>query len=194
VHDLPAFGEAVVQAPGHAMALSAAHMRTIALQTPQVLAAISRGIAAVVESSEDAILTKNLDGVITSWNHGAGRLFGYAAEEMIGKPVTILIPTERLDEETTILGHIRRGERIEHYETSRRRKDGSIVDISLTVSPVRNPDGKTIGASKIARDITERRRAEEQQRLGIGPATTKWLPIRKQLRSGQLQQSSGYWS
>jgi PAS domain S-box-containing protein len=124
-----------------------------------------RGIAAIVESSQDAVLTKNLDGVITSWNHGARRLFGYTAEEVIGKPVTILIPAERLDEETIILARIRRGERIEHYETTRQRKDGSFVDISLTVSPVRNPEGKIIGASKIARDITERRRAEEQQRL-----------------------------
>src|SRR5450631_53665 len=124
-----------------------------------------RGIAAVVESSEDAILTRNLDGVITSWNHGAVRLFGYTAEEMIGKPITILIPTERLDEEKTILARIRRGERIDHYETSRQRKDGSIVDISLTVSPVRDQEGRIIGASKIARDVTERRRAEQQQRL-----------------------------
>jgi PAS domain S-box-containing protein len=124
-----------------------------------------RGIAAIVESSQDAVLTKNLDGVITSWNHGARQLFGYTAEEVIGKPVTILIPAERLDEETVILARIRRGERIDHYETSRQRKDGSIVDISLTVSPVRNQEGKIIGASKIARDITERRRAEEQQRL-----------------------------
>ena len=124
-----------------------------------------RGIAAIVESSEDAVVTKNLDGIITSWNHGARRLFGYSAEEVIGKPVTLLIPAERLDEEAVILGRIRRGERIEHYETTRQRKDGSAVDISLTVSPVRNPDGKIIGASKIARDVTERRRAEEQQRL-----------------------------
>jgi PAS domain S-box-containing protein len=124
-----------------------------------------RGIAAIVESSQDAVLTKNLDGVIMSWNHGARLLFGYTAEEVIGKPVTILIPAERLDEETIILARIRRGERIDHYETTRQRKDGSSVDISLTVSPVRNPEGKIIGASKIARDITERRRAEEQQRL-----------------------------
>jgi PAS domain S-box-containing protein len=124
-----------------------------------------RGIAAIVESSEDAVVTKNLDGIITSWNHGAGRLFGYTAEEVIGKPVTILIPAERIDEEAVILARIRRGERIEHYETTRQRKDGSSVDISLTVSPVRNQDGKIIGASKIARDVTERRRAEEQQRL-----------------------------
>jgi PAS domain S-box-containing protein len=124
-----------------------------------------RGIAAIVESSEDAVLTKDLNGVITSWNHGAERLFGYTAEETIGKPVTLLIPAERRDEEPTILGRIRRGERIDHYETVRQRKDGSTVDISLTVSPVRNPEGRIIGASKIARDITERKQAEEHQRL-----------------------------
>jgi PAS domain S-box-containing protein len=124
-----------------------------------------RGIAAIVECSEDAVLTKDLDGLITSWNPGAGRLFGYTAEEVIGKSVIILIPPERHDEERTILARIRRGERIDHYETVRQRKDGSTVDISLTVSPVRNPEGKITGASTIARDITERRRAEEQQRL-----------------------------
>jgi PAS domain S-box-containing protein len=124
-----------------------------------------RDIAAIVESSEDAIVAKNLDSIITSWNQGAERLFGYTAEEAIGKPVTMLIPTERHDEEPTILARIRRGERVEHYETLRQRKDGSIVEISLTISPVRNPEGKIIGASKIARDITERRQAEERQRL-----------------------------
>jgi len=124
-----------------------------------------RDIAAIVEFSEDAIVAKNLDSIITSWNQGAERLFGYTAEEAIGKPVTMLIPTERHDEEPIILARIRRGERVEHYETIRQRKDGSIVDISLTISPVRNPEGKIIGASKIARDITERRQAEERQRL-----------------------------
>ena len=127
-----------------------------------------RGIAAIVESSEDAVLTKDLNGLITSWNHGARRLFGYAAEEVIGKPVTILIPAERHNEEPTMLARIRRGEPIDHYETVRQRKDGSTVDISLTVSPVRNPEGEIVGASKIARDITERRRAEQQQRLLLG--------------------------
>ena len=124
-----------------------------------------RDIAAIVESSEDAVVAKNLDGVITSWNHGAERLFGYTAEEAIGNPVTMLIPTERHDEEPTILARIRRGERVEHYETIRQRKDGSIVEISLTISPVRNPEGKIIGASTIARNISERRRADERQRL-----------------------------
>ena len=126
---------------------------------------ISQRLAAVVESSDDAILTKDLNGVITSWNAGAQRLFGYTAEETIGRSVTMLIPEERHDEEPTILARIRRGERIDHYETVRRRKDGSFVDISLTVSALRNRDGKIIGASKIGRDISERKRAEEQQQL-----------------------------
>ena len=99
--------------------------------------------------------------MITSWNRGAERLFGYAAEEVIGKPITILIPAERQDEEPTILGRIRRGEVIDHYETIRRRKDGSLLDISLTVSPIKNAEGRIIGVSKIARDITEKRKAEE---------------------------------
>jgi PAS domain S-box-containing protein len=124
-----------------------------------------RGIAAIVESSEDAVLTMNLEGIITNWNHGATRLFGYTADEVIGKPVTILIPENRRDEEPTILARIRRGEHIDHYETIRQRKDGSTVDISLTVSPVKDPEGRIIGASKIARDISERRLAEQQQRL-----------------------------
>jgi PAS domain S-box-containing protein len=124
-----------------------------------------RRIAAIVESSGDAILSKNLDGIITSWNSGAERLFGYTADEVIGKLVTILIPVDRHGEEPAILARIRSGQRVEHYETIRQRKDGSLVDISLTISPVRDPDGKIIGASKIARDIGERRRAEERQYL-----------------------------
>lgn len=122
-------------------------------------------LAAIVASSEDAILAKDLDGTIMSWNAGAERLFGYTSEEVIGQPVTVLLPEDRLEEEPEILARIRRGERVDHYETLRRRKDGSLVDISLTVSPVRNASGRIIGASKIARDITERRRAEGQQRL-----------------------------
>jgi PAS domain S-box-containing protein len=122
-------------------------------------------LAAIVESSEDAILTKDLDGVITSWNQGASRLFGYSAEEAVGRPVTLLIPAERMDEEPIILDRIRKGQRVEHYETVRQRKDGSLVDISLTVSPLKTRSGKIIGASKIARDITERRRAQSQQAL-----------------------------
>jgi PAS domain S-box-containing protein len=122
----------------------------------------SRWLASIVESSNDAIVSKNLDGTITSWNKGAARMFGYAVDEAIGKPITILIPTDRHDEERAILERIRRGERVDHYEAVRLRKDGSLIVISLTVSPVKNAEGKIIGASKIARDITERKRNEEQ--------------------------------
>jgi PAS domain S-box-containing protein len=124
-----------------------------------------RRLAAIVESSDDAILWKDLDGIIASWNKGAERIFGYTADEVVGKPVTILIPPDRQDEEPAILARIRRGERVEHYETIRQRKDGSLINISLTVSPVRDAAGNIVGASKIARDITERKRAEERQRL-----------------------------
>lgn len=122
-------------------------------------------LSSIVQSSDDAIVSKDLSGVIKSWNKGAERLFGYSAEEIVGKSVTILIPMDRADEEPSILERLRRGERIDHYETVRRRKDGSLVDISLTVSPVHSTDGRIIGASKIARDITERRRAQAQQKL-----------------------------
>lgn len=120
----------------------------------------SQFLAAIVESSDDAIIAKDLEGQITSWNQGAERLFGYRADEVLGKPISILIPTERRDEEPGILARLRRGERIDHYETIRRRKDGSLVEISLTVSPVRTTDGRIVGASKIARDISQRRGAE----------------------------------
>ncbi|MBO0863276.1 MAG: PAS domain S-box protein [Chloracidobacterium sp.] len=119
-------------------------------------------MTAIIESSDDAIFSKDLNGIIVSWNKGAERLFGYAAEEVIGKSITILIPLGRADDEAYTLERIRRGERVDHYETVRRRKDGSEVDISLTVSPIRDRSGKIIGESKIARDITERKRAEEQ--------------------------------
>jgi PAS domain S-box-containing protein len=125
---------------------------------------LAQRLASIVESSDDAIIGKNFDGIITSWNRSAERLFGYVAEEVIGKPVTILIPADRRDEEDAILKHIRSGQRVEHFETVRQRKDGSFVDISLTISPIRNAFGKIIGASKIARDITERKRAEETAR------------------------------
>jgi PAS domain S-box-containing protein len=122
---------------------------------------------AIVESSDDAIIAKDLNGTIINWNRGAERLFGYTADEAIGKPVAMLIPMDRQDEEPGILARIHRGERIEHYETIRRRKDGSLVEISLSVSPIRNRQGRVIGAAKIARDITERRQAEEQKNLLI---------------------------
>jgi PAS domain S-box-containing protein len=118
-------------------------------------------LAAIVDSSDDAIISKDLDGTINSWNSAAERLFGYTAEEVIGKSVTILIPQDRQDEESFIIGRIRRGERVDHYETVRRRKDGNLIDVSLTVSPVRDMQGGIIGASKIARDITQRSRDVE---------------------------------
>lgn len=121
-------------------------------------------LAAIVASSHDAIVSTDLQGIIRSWNKGAERLFGYTAVEMIGQPVWLYIPSDRQDEEPAILDRIRRGERIEHYETVRRRKDGRDIDVSLTVSPILDGMGRVIGASKIARDITERKRAEQEIR------------------------------
>ncbi|MDG3005719.1 PAS domain S-box protein [Paludisphaera mucosa] len=120
-------------------------------------------LAAIVESSEDAIVGKNLDGVVTSWNASAERLFGYAAGEIVGREVLLIIPPDRLDEESEILGRLRRGVAVDHFETVRRRKDGSLIEVSLTISPIRDAVGRVVGASKIARDISERRRAEKQQ-------------------------------
>jgi PAS domain S-box-containing protein len=124
-----------------------------------------RWIASVVETSDDAIVSKNLDGIISSWNKGAERLFNYTPDEAIGQPITMIIPQDRLDEERDILTRIRRGERIDHYETIRQRKDGSLINISLTVSPVKNSEGKIVGASKIARNITEQKRNQEHIRV-----------------------------
>jgi PAS domain S-box-containing protein len=120
---------------------------------------------AIVESSDDAIISKGLDRFIITWNRGAQRLFGYTAKEAIGRPVTMLIPADRPDEEPMILEKVRRGERIEYYETIRQRKDGSLVEISLTVSPIKDQEGNIVGASKIARDISDRRRIQQQQDL-----------------------------
>jgi PAS domain S-box-containing protein len=121
-------------------------------------------LAAIVESSQDAIVSKTLDGVILSWNAGAERLFGYAPDEAVGRPITLIIPPERHDEEHEILARIARGERVEHFETVRVSKQGRRIDISLTVSPVRDRAGRVVGASKVARDITDRKRAEEALR------------------------------
>lgn len=119
-------------------------------------------LASIVASSDDAIVSKNLDGIITSWNKAAERIFGYSAPEAIGRPITLVIPEDRQSEEREILSRIRRGERIDHFETVRRRKDGSLIIVSLTVSPVKDGNGNVVGASKIARDITERKRTQEQ--------------------------------
>ncbi|MGC2331082.1 MAG: PAS domain S-box protein [Candidatus Acidiferrales bacterium] len=118
-------------------------------------------LAAIVESSDDAIVSKNLNGIILSWNSGAQRIFGYSAAEAIGQPITLIIPKELQQEEREILERLRRGERLDHFETVRLRKDGGRVNVSLTISPVRDNQGRIVGASKIARDISERRRFEE---------------------------------
>jgi PAS domain S-box-containing protein len=117
-------------------------------------------LAAIIESSDDAIVSKTLDGRITSWNPGAQRLFGYLPAEVIGQSITVIIPPELHDEEAEVLARLRRGERVEHFETTRVAKDGRRIEVSLTVSPVRDEDGTIVGASKIARDISERRRVE----------------------------------
>lgn len=125
----------------------------------------SARLAAIVEGSDDAIISKTLDGRITSWNAGATRIFGYEPEEIIGQPITRIIPPELHQEENEILTKLKRGERIEHFDTARVAKDGRRIDISLTVSPLRDKTGKVVGASKVARDVTERKRSEEVQRL-----------------------------
>ncbi|MBL8687947.1 MAG: PAS domain S-box protein [Rhodospirillaceae bacterium] len=122
-------------------------------------------LAAIVDSSDDAILIKDLRGVIHSWNRGAERLFGYKAEEVIGKPVTVLIPPDREKEEPYILQLIGGGERLDHYRTVRVRKNGTLVDISLSVTPIRDADGRVIGATKVARDVSDTRRADRHQDL-----------------------------
>lgn len=121
----------------------------------------SQRLAAIVRSSDDAIISKDLNGVILTWNAGATRMFGYTEDEVVGQPITILFPPGHIDEEAAILSKIRAGERIEHYETQRRRKDGSIIDLSLSISPIFDEEGRVVGASKIARDISLRKRHEE---------------------------------
>lgn len=120
-------------------------------------------LAAIVDFSDDVIVSKTLDGIITSWNHSAERLFGWTAADAIGKHITLIIPDDRRSEEDEVLNRLRRGERVDHFETVRRRKDGSLVNVSITVSPVRDGFGGIVGASKIARDITERRRIEQER-------------------------------
>jgi PAS domain S-box-containing protein len=120
-------------------------------------------LAAIVDSSDDVIVSKTLDGIITSWNQAAERLFGWTAAEAIGQHITLIIPTERWAEEDDVLARIRRGERVDHFETVRVTRDGRLVDVSITVSPVRDGTGRIVGASKIARDISERRRIEHER-------------------------------
>src|SRR6202021_3590930 len=121
-------------------------------------------LAGIVDSSDDAILSKKLDGTITSWNQSAERLFGYKAQEAIGQHITLIVPWERRSEEEDILRRLAGGERGDHFETVRKRKDGTTLDVSLTISPIRDAAGKVIGASKVARDITERKLAGQTPR------------------------------
>jgi PAS domain S-box-containing protein len=144
-------------------------LRAIGLQVGQVLKRkeglrTAAQLAAIVESSQDAIIGKDLHGVITCWNKGAEEMFGYAASEAIGQPITMLIPRDRLQEEDRIQTTFHRGKSIQHFETIRKRKDGTLVDVSISVSPIRNADGEISGASKIARDISSRKRSEAQLR------------------------------
>ncbi len=120
-------------------------------------------LAAIVDSSDDAIISKTLDGVITSWNPAAERMFGYSAAEAIGRYIVLIIPADRRSEEDVVLARLRRGERVDHFDTVRQTKDGRLINISLTVSPVRAADGTIVGASKIVRDVTERKRFEEER-------------------------------
>jgi PAS domain S-box-containing protein len=129
-------------------------------------------LSAIVDSSDDAILSKDLNGVITSWNESAERMFGYTSAEAIGQPVAaLLIPADRQDEEPDILARLRRGERVDHFETKRKRKDGTLLDISLTISPVKDPSGRIIGASKVARDVTAQIRIQQELSQANGSLT-----------------------
>ncbi len=143
-------------------------------------------LPAIVESSEDAIISKNLDGIIQSWNRGAERIFGYTQEEAVGKSITLLIPPELIDEEQEILSRLRRGERIEHFETIRVSKSGRRIDISLTISPVRDQEGRIIGVSKIARDITERNRTEAERDRLLGDLLENEERYRLALDAGEM--------
>lgn len=148
-------------------------------------------LAAIVESSEDAIISKNLQGTITSWNAGAQRLFGYAPEEIIGQPILRIIPPELQAEEAQILASLRRGQRIEHFETVRVTKDKRRIDVSLTISPIRDAKGVVIGASKIARDISERKRSEAELEKARGLLAEQAAGLEKTVaeRTAQLRET-----
>jgi PAS domain S-box-containing protein len=158
---MAASGEPGFPAEEHCLLLGVAANQAATVLQHQQAGEFQSLLAAIIESSEDAIISKTLDGVITSWNGGAERLFGYAAAEAVGRPITLVIPLDRHHEEHSILERLRRGERIEHYETLRQRKTGELIEVSLAISPVRDNSGRIVGASKVARDITLAKRAEE---------------------------------
>lgn len=172
-HDFPVIGPRTIILDARSFTLPRQSRRMIVLVFHDITArkqteATSAYLASIVESSDDAIVSKSLNGIINSWNKGAERLFGYAAEEVIGKSIAILIPQDRSNEELAILDRIKCGERVDHYETVRMRKDGSLIDISLSVSPIKDVEGKIVGASKIVRDNTEKKKGEELQGLLLG--------------------------
>lgn len=149
-------------------------------------------LAAIVESSDDAIVSKNLDGIIQTWNKGAEQIFGYSAEEIVGKQIHRLLPDDRQGEENLILDRLRKGYRIDHYETVRKRKDGRLIDVSVTISPIRNSSGVVIGASKVARDVTEKKRAEDALRQSEESlrALTEQLEERVRERTKELEDAN----
>lgn len=147
-----------------ALALTIAHQLGFGVDQIRAEQA-SQLLAAIIETSADAIVSKDLNGIVTSWNQGAEGVLGFTADEMVGRPISMIIPPDRLNEEPGILDRVRRGERVDPYETVRRRKDGTLIDISVSVSPIKDASGSVIGASKIARDISERKRSEQRQEL-----------------------------
>jgi PAS domain S-box-containing protein len=170
---LRGLGPFVRESPNESLLLLQVYMVTMAIMAVPLAAVVAERqwaetalgrIAAIVESSHDAILSKTIDGVITHWNMGAERLYGYAAKEAIGQPVSLIMPPELSDELSKVLAQIRQGQRVGHYETVRMRKDGRRIEVSVTVSPVQDRAGRIVGASSIARDITERREVEAARR------------------------------
>ena len=167
-HAFPDVGLRTLCVDAHPLSLPGQSGRRILLTFQDITArkhaeGANARLAAIVESSDDAIVGKTIEGIITNWNSGAERIFGYAPGDVIGKPITVLIPSDRHDEEPGILERIKCGERVEHYDTVRQRKDGTLVDVSLSVSPIKDATGRVIGASKIARDITQRKDSQKRQ-------------------------------
>ena len=175
----PAFGPCSAPATGRPSQVVEVN-HDIGFQQPEI-AAIRR-LAAIVESSSDAIIGKDLNGIVTHWNHAAEAMFGYRAEEIVGRPIIMLFPPDRLAEEAMILERIRRGEKVEHYETVRQRKDGSTFPVSLTVSPILDESGAIVGASKILRDLSERHDREQRLR----EAQAELFHVQRLTELGQL--------
>ncbi len=176
--------------------LSMAQMRRETGELERKLRLDAELLAAIVASSDDAIVSKSLDGVITSWNRGAERIFGYSAEEAVGQHITLIIPDERRGEETEILSQLRQGRRIEHFQTVRRKKNGETVDVAVTISPVRDSSGKVIGASKVGRDITEEKRAahalqESEERLRALVQASSYVMYRMSPDWSEMRQLDG---